>query len=69
VKVGTASGPGVGAGVALAGGTDPEGSTLVAADEPALEDGEALGEPKRHPERSRAASRQVIGAWRRIRAA
>jgi hypothetical protein len=64
-----ASGPGVGAGVALGGGTEPDGPTLAAAEALAAEDGDALGEPKRHPDRSTAASRDAIDAGRRMRAA
>jgi len=63
------SGPGVGAGVALAGGTDVEGGTLPACEAPALDEGEALGEPNRQPLSSSVASAGAIGAGRRMRPA
>jgi len=63
------SGPGVGAAVAVAGGTDVEGAALPAWDGPALDDGLALGEPNRHPLRSSAARAGAIGAGGRMRAA
>ena len=63
------SGPGVGAAVAVAGGTDVEGGTLPTGDAPALDDGEALGEPNRQPLSSSVARAGAIGAGRRMRAA
>jgi hypothetical protein len=69
VKVGIASGPGVDAGVALAGGRDPDGATLASSDATALADGEALGFPRRHPPSSMMAGKSTSGAGRRMQAA
>jgi hypothetical protein len=69
VKVGIASGPGVGAGVALAGGSDVEGATLASPDAAALADGEALGFPSRHPPSRIVRGRSRSGAGRLMQAA
>jgi hypothetical protein len=64
-----ASGPGVGAGVTVAGRTDVGGWEPGADDALAREDGDALGEPKRHPERRSREREDAIGAGRRMPAA
>ncbi|MDP9467576.1 MAG: hypothetical protein M3P32_02380 [Chloroflexota bacterium] len=69
VKVGTASGPGVGTGVAVAGGSELDGSALAASEALTAADGDALGAPKRHPDRSTETSKNTFGAARRMRAA
>jgi hypothetical protein len=69
VKVGIASGPGVGAAVAVAGGSEVDGTALLVVDATGLVDGDALGDPNRHPPRSRVETRSANGAGRRMRAA
>jgi hypothetical protein len=69
VKVGIVSGPGVGAGVAVAGGSDVDGATLAGPDAMALGEGEALGFPRRHPPNSSVTGRRTSGAGRRMQAA
>jgi hypothetical protein len=69
VKVGIASGPGVGAAVAVGGASDVEGAALTASDALGLADGETLAVPKRQPPNRNERSASAIGAGRRMRAA
>jgi len=50
VKVGIASGPGVGTAVDVAGGTEPDGWALIDGTRLGAEDGDALGAAKRQPD-------------------
>jgi hypothetical protein len=62
------SGPGVGAAVAVAGGSET-GASLGATDAAALADGEGLGDPNRQPASSTTESGSPKRARRRMRAA